>query len=81
MSEWNDDMNTAPRDGTVIRVMVGRREFNVAWSPGYGWVAEYDEDYPKSWTDGVCWASNEDERPSAYPKKWRLPQPPLTGEG
>lgn len=30
-----------------------------------------DWDPPPSWTDGVCWEQNEDDKRSAQPTAWR----------
>lgn len=36
----------------------------------WAWVADADA-APASWTDGVCWAVNEDGVPSERPTGWR----------
>jgi hypothetical protein len=38
---------------------------------GWAWTAINDWEAPKCWTDGVCWASNEDGVPSKQPRHWR----------
>jgi hypothetical protein len=34
------------------------------------WAA-VGEEYPASWTDGICWTSNEDCVPSDPPTHWK----------
>lgn len=35
------------------------------------WRAEYEGEHPPCWSGGACWDSNEDERMSLQPVKWR----------
>lgn len=32
---------------------------------------EHEPKCPACWTDGVCWGSNEDNKPSRQPVAWR----------
>ena len=36
----------------------------------WGWVAENEDEAPDGWTDGVCWAQNEDGVASTRPVGW-----------
>ncbi len=83
--DWRT-MDWAPKDGTPIRVRTSRRQFDVSWQTGLvddhdqecgAWHAEKVGDHPPCWTDGICWASNEDGRPSEQPQAWQpLPEEP-----
>ena len=81
MSDWQP-IETAPRDGTEIQVAIpGHGADNiVAWLDGLecdegtdcgGWCFVSDQEPPDCWTDGICWASNEDGVPSVQPTHWR----------
>lgn len=35
------------------------------------WVAAIEGEHPPCWSDGACWASNEDEVASLQPTAWR----------
>lgn len=89
-------IETAPKDGTDIQARIpGNGEDNViAWQvdafrddldePCGGWAFTTEQEPPDCWTDGVCWAFNEDGVPSVQPTHWMpLPAPPadLEGEG
>lgn len=73
-------IETAPKDGTVIMLQTsGRHILAARWESGFinsdeepcnCWVEAYEDTAPESWTDGVCWASNEDEEPSDPPIRW-----------
>lgn len=79
-------METAPVDGTEIRLRLkSGREITARMQPGFigsdeqdcsCWVC-VDDKHPKSWTDGACWASNDEEKPSDPPTRWQ--PPPLKG--
>lgn len=73
---------TAPKDGTPIQARIpGHGEDNIiAWWGGLvgeggdecsAWTMVEDQEPPDCWTDGVCWAVNEDGLPSAQPTHWK----------
>lgn len=81
MSAWQD-ISTAPKDGTPIQVKIpGNGSDNiVAWTGGLldsdenycgGWTFVEDQEPPDDWTDGICWAVNEDGVRSTWPTHWR----------
>ena len=84
---WQD-ISTAPKDGTPFQARIpGYGDDNViAWMGGLldsngddcgGWYFVEDQEPPQCWTDGICWAVNEDEIPSVNPTHWMpLPDPP-----
>lgn len=85
---WRDDMENAPRDGTLIQARIpGHGDDNmIAWTNGLvsedyedcgGWFFAEDQEPPECWTDGVCWAVNADGKPSVCPSHWR-PAPPAS---
>jgi hypothetical protein len=85
--EWQP-IRTAPLDGTEIQARIpGHGEDNViAWRDGLmdeneedcgGWTFTRDQEPPACWTDGWCWASNENEERSEHPTHWK----PLTMQG
>lgn len=85
MNNKEDDfmpMSSAPKDGTPIKAKIqGHGSDNIiAWYDGlldsYGndccsWMFIEDSDPPPSWTDGICWDSNEDGEKSAEPIGWK----------
>lgn len=86
--DWQP-IETAPKDGTHIQAEIPGEgsDFIIAWDDGYTdadgygcgcWVIAADQEPPSCWTDGVCWESNEDEKPSKKPTRWRLPEPPTS---
>jgi len=87
LSRWQD-ISTAPKDGTEIQVRIpGHGEDNVvawveellnSWDEWCGaWAFTRDQEPPDCWTDGYCWAVNEDGWPSMQPTHWKpLPEPP-----
>ena len=92
MTDWQT-IETAPRDGTPFQARIpGHGDDNViAWMGGLldeneddcgGWFFVEDQEPPECWTDGTCWAVNEDGIPSVSPTHWMpLPEPPGEGEG
>ena len=84
MTNWNFNMDEAPRDGIDIQVMIpGNGADNViAWqaealldSDGNwcgAWAFTRDQEPPDCWTDGYCWEVNEYELPSRQPIAWKL---------
>lgn len=75
-------IETAPQDGTPIQAKIpGHGSDNIiAWRAGFmnyeyresaTWVYLEEGEAPDSWTDGVCWASNEDDKPSVKPTHWK----------
>lgn len=79
-------IDTAPKDGTPFQAKIpGHGSDNIlAWEDGLlnsdnefcgGWAFAEDQEPPDSWTDGICWAVNEDGEPSVKPTHWK----PLTG--
>lgn len=88
MTTWQD-IGTAPRDGTAIQAKIpGHGSDNIiAWTRNLvdsdgqfcgGWAFVEDQEPPDDWTDGVCWAVNEDGNRSTWPTKWKpcRPSPP-----
>ena len=85
--EWFP-IESAPRDGTEIQAVIpGHGSDNViAWDEGLldsdgafcgGWMFTRDQEPPACWTDGYCWAVNEDGVASVAPTSWSpLPEPP-----
>lgn len=80
-NEWLQ-IATAPRNGTHIQAKIpGHGSDNViAWQvdayendagPCGGWAFVSEQEPPDSWTDGVCWAVNEDGAPSVQPTHWK----------
>ena len=69
-----------PMETPVILVMpngawfIGRRIY-VEDDDGSSWAwatdIEGESNAPPCWTDGVCWAVNEDGKPSEQPRFWR----------
>lgn len=85
MSEWKP-IETAPKDGSWIQARIpGNGDDNViAWTddlvddnnePCGGWQFVTEQEPPDCWTDGICWAENEDGEASVKPTHWR-PLPP-----
>lgn len=81
MSKWQP-IETAPKDGSPFQARIpGHGEDNIiAWFHGLldenenecgGWHFVEDQEPPGCWTDGVCWASNEDGIPSVEPTHWK----------
>lgn len=84
MSDWKP-IETAPLDGTTIQARIpDHGEDNLiayvyigdcgSWegSAVYGWTfMDEHQEPPPCWTDGYCWAFNEDEVPSVQPTHWK----------
>lgn len=81
---WRD-ISSAPRDGTSFQARIpGHGEDNViAWQNGLvdedgrdccAWTFTSEQEPPDCWTDGWCWAVNEDGVQSVQPTHWK----PLT---
>ncbi len=82
MSDWQP-IESAPRDGTDIQARIpGHGEDNViAWQVNFfmdsdestvgGWAFTTDQEPPNCWTDGICWAVNENECASVQPTHWK----------
>ena len=76
-------IETAPMDGTAIQAKIpGHGADNViAWQadalydadgqPCGSWAFVTDQEPPECWTDGWCWAENEDGVRSAWPTHWK----------
>ena len=85
-------MDTATRDGTDIQAEIpGNGSDNViAWQVDAflddaeetvgGWAFTTDQEPPDCWTDGICWAQNENGVASVQPTRWK-PLPSEQGEG
>lgn len=81
MSEWQP-IETAPAE-TCVKVrlesggtLLASLHFgNVENKDGmcWAWQTECEDDCPDSWTDGYCWAVNEDGVPSDQPTHWMPP--------
>jgi hypothetical protein len=75
MSAWKP-IESAPKDGTLIRLKCGRRKFLARWSDigdSASWASEIGEKPPPCWTDDYCWSSNADGVPSKQPTHWEHP--------
>lgn len=75
-------IKTAPTDGTPIQAKIpGHGSDNIiAMHFGFvddedresaAWVYLEEGEAPDSWTDGVCWASNDVGKPSVQPTHWK----------
>lgn len=75
-------IDTAPLDGTVVQARIpGHGDDNmILWVPdaleneagscGAWAFAHEDQEPPDCWTDGWCWAVNEDGVRSSWPTHW-----------
>lgn len=82
MTQWQP-IRTAPRDGTTIQARVpGNGDDNlIAWianalenehgSCGAWTIMSEHQEPPPCWSDGWCWAVNEDGVRSAWPTHWK----------
>lgn len=83
--DWQP-IETAPKDGSEFQALIpGNGQDNViAWADDLldsngewcgGWVFTRDQEPPDCWTDGYCWAVNEDGEQSVEPTHWKpLPE-------
>lgn len=81
------DITSAPRDGTSIQARIpGHGDDNIImWlvdtvegenGPCGCWVfANEDQEPPEDWSDGYCWAMNEDGERSTWPTHWKPARP------
>lgn len=84
--EWRP-IESAPKNGTAIQAKIpGHGSDNIiAWLNGLvgehgedcgGWSFVEEQEPPDNWTDGICWARNEDGEESTKPTHWKpLPAP------
>lgn len=76
-------IETAPKDGRTVKLRTADGlEFDASYEFGFSnsggedcccWVGFVN--HPIDWTDGVCWAVNEDHKQSTLPTHW-LPEAP-----
>jgi hypothetical protein len=59
------------RGGYVLKAFLGSCICEGPEGPVDAWAASIEGDNPPCWTDGICWESNEDEKPSDPPVEWR----------
>jgi len=79
MNTWQD-ISTAPY-GLIVEIKVKGKPMRARLLRDYSmthdeipcdqWMAELGERYPKCWSGGLCWKSNENEAMSAQPTAWR----------
>lgn len=75
--EWRD-IESAPKNTWVIVRTHQGRVFKAHLTFGYpteeedvcGWSVDDGDPHPDCWSDGVCWANNEDEEPSDGVAAW-----------
>ena len=81
MSDWQP-IETAPKDGTAIQAEIPGygADYILVWQEGFAdsdgkncgcWMLVEDQEPPDCWTDGVCWAVNEDGVASVQPSRWK----------
>ena len=81
MSKWQT-IDNAPKDGVCIQAKIpGHGSDNIiSWQRGLldsdgnecgGWAFMEEREPPDCWTDGVCWAVNEDGVASVAPTHWK----------
>ena len=58
-------------DGTEFRAMRIYVEDGADGCHAWATADEYEPLAPECWTDGVCWGSNDDNKPSRKPVAWR----------
>lgn len=85
--DWQP-IETAPRDWAAIQARIpGHGEDNIiewvanALDDGNGscgaWAFSHEyQEPPDCWSDGWCWAVNEDGVRSAWPTHWKMPPTP-----
>lgn len=83
---WSRDMVTGRqfdgevllllRNGAVIRAQYDNGLINESGEDCWGWHASIEGVHPPCWTDGICWAENEDGEESVQPVAW-MPFPVL----
>ncbi len=77
---------------TAVRIKVGGMTFQARLIPDGSmsdmdtscdqWVAEIEGEHPPCWSEGCCWASNENDDRSLQPEAWSaLPTPPQVEVG
>lgn len=79
MTAGRDPIATAPVNEEVF-VYCGEMRFRAKLVPGASmtmdeepcdqWQATIEGEHPPCWSDGCCWASNEDENASLQPTHW-----------
>ena len=81
MTRWNP-IETAPKDGTHIQACIHGCGcgYVIAWIGGLldssgedcgAWRIADEQDPPDCWTDGICWAFNDQGVASAPPTNWK----------
>ena len=83
--QWRP-ISDAPRDGTeLILLTLDGAALRARWDTTaegddgrsiYTWHATVEGAHPRCWTDGVCWAENENNEASDPPVYWQMPPPP-----
>ena len=80
-----NDMATVPTDTPVRLHLPGGLSFPAELHPFegefqavYGWVCLDEGQAPDDWTDDVCWAQNDDGKPSTQPIGWTALKEPKT---
>ncbi len=70
-------MKDAPTDRAIKLHMPDGSAFKATSEPFdegdktvWGWVAANEGEAPEDWHDGVCWAQNENGKPSTRPVGW-----------
>lgn len=72
MSEWNFDMDAAPRDGTPVQLWMVHPNAQYSSDPiGEGWEAVVDAHWIDHNGGGWTWYGL-----CGRPTRWRLPPPP-----
>lgn len=58
-------------DGTEFRAIRIYVEDGEGGCTTWATAEEYEPAAPECWTDGVCWGSNDEGKPSRKPAAWR----------